>query len=209
MVHTRPCAPATPEPYQAPLQGCLPGASLGPPIPKKIQNNKVNNTHTQEINILFQKNVSLINNGKSFILVGSPPYARAYRRLISNCSPDGTITRRCDIFSTLKPQINSGDCREERVTLLHIFWFCPKLDHYWKEVQRLIQQFTDFPVPDNPVFFLLHCSSIPVRIYKKSVLRHFINANKKPVSHCDGKTKTPLPSCYGSIRWSKPISCKI
>lgn len=34
----------------------------------------------------------------------------------------------------------------------------------------------DYEIPDNPEFFLLHLSEIPISKYKKSILRHLINA---------------------------------
>lgn len=69
-------------------------------------------------------------------------------------------------------------CQEQRGMLLHNFWFCLKLEHSWKEVPRLTQKFGDYAVPEDTTFFLLHLWEIPVRIYKKSVLCHLLDAAK-------------------------------
>lgn len=69
-------------------------------------------------------------------------------------------------------------CQGEKGTILHIFWSCPKLEHFWKEVHRILQKFTECEIPDNPAFFLLHASSIPGKIYKKSIICHLLDAAK-------------------------------
>lgn len=43
--------------------------------------------------------------------------------------------------------------QEERETMLHIFWSCPELDHYWREVWMIVQKLTDHVVLDDPTFF--------------------------------------------------------
>ena len=73
-------------------------------------------------------------------------------------------------------------CGLEQGTLLHIFWSCVKIRKYWLEVQRISQKFTEIQLPDDPAFFLLHSSQIPVRAYKKSVLCHLINAAKSGIT---------------------------
>lgn len=57
-------------------------------------------------------------------------------------------------------------CGEELGSLLHIFWSCSKIRQFWLEFQKIAQKFTEFVIPDDPAFFLLHCSQIPVQIYK-------------------------------------------
>lgn len=80
-----------------------------------------------------------------------------------------------------------GRCQEGRGTLLHVFWSCPKLDYFWKEV------------PDDPAFFLLHISTIPVKIYKRLILRHLLNAAKSCIP---SNWKHPQPPT-GLIKWRK------
>lgn len=62
--------------------------------------------------------------------------------------------------------------------LLQIFWSCPKIKHYWKEVRRIAQEFTDFEIPADPAFFLLHISFMPENIYEKCIIRHLPDATK-------------------------------
>lgn len=69
-------------------------------------------------------------------------------------------------------------CLSDKGTLLHIFWSCPRLKHFWRVVREIVQKFTDRNIPDDPAFFLLHASNIPERVYKKSVIRHLLDAAK-------------------------------
>lgn len=69
-------------------------------------------------------------------------------------------------------------CTQNKGTLLHIFWSCPRIKAFWGEVRRIIQKFTDRKVPDNPAYFLLHVTDTPARVYKKSVVRHLLDAAK-------------------------------
>lgn len=69
-------------------------------------------------------------------------------------------------------------CEEEEGTLIHVFWTCPKIQPFWGEVRRITQKFTEYIVPEDPAFFLLHLSSVPIKTYKKSLVRHLLNAAK-------------------------------
>lgn len=72
-------------------------------------------------------------------------------------------------------------CQEGQRTFLHIFWSCPKLEYFWKEVQRIVQTFTDYEVPDDLAFFLLYISVIPAKIYKWTIIRHLLNTAKSSI----------------------------
>lgn len=67
-------------------------------------------------------------------------------------------------------------CQEERGTLLHVLWSCPKLEYFWREIRRIAQKFTEYNLPEDPALFLLHVSNIPGETYSKLILRHLINA---------------------------------
>lgn len=58
-------------------------------------------------------------------------------------------------------------CREEEGSLLHIFWSCPRLENFWGEVRRITQKFTEYNIPEDAAFFLLHHSKILAKICKK------------------------------------------
>lgn len=51
-----------------------------------------------------------------------------------------------------------------------------------EKVHRRAQLFTDLTVPEDPAFFLLHCSDIPITTYKKSVLRHLLDTAKRCIT---------------------------
>lgn len=72
-------------------------------------------------------------------------------------------------------------CREEHETLLHIFWSCSRIEGYWREVWRIIKKFSDCEIPEDPTFFLLHNSKIPVKTFKNSILCHLLNAAKSSI----------------------------
>ena len=73
-------------------------------------------------------------------------------------------------------------CGLEQGTTLHIFWSCVKVRDYWKEVQRIVQKFTERQIPDDPALYLLHSSQIPMQEYKKSVICHLINTAKTGIT---------------------------
>lgn len=66
----------------------------------------------------------------------------------------------------------------DRGTILQIFWLCQKLHAFWTAVSTISQKFTDFKIPDDPTFFLLHVSTLLTKSYKKSILHHLLNAAK-------------------------------
>lgn len=82
-------------------------------------------------------------------------------------------------------------CHSAKRTLLHIFWSCPLLQHFWTTVRMISQKFTDYPMNDNPAFILLHVSSIPPKKYKKSIIRHLLNAAKSCIPLLWKKTLPP------------------
>lgn len=51
-------------------------------------------------------------------------------------------------------------------------------------------KFTDYKIPGDPAFFLLHVSTISAKNYQKSVLRHLLNAAKACIS-LHWKKQTP------------------
>ena len=71
-------------------------------------------------------------------------------------------------------------CRADRGTLLHIFWSCPGLSRFWRVIREVAQKFTARTIPDDPAFFLLHVSTVPEKTYKKSVIRHLLDAGLHP-----------------------------
>lgn len=95
-------------------------------------------------------------------------------------------------------------CQGDRGTLLHIFWSCPKLSHFWSTVRATIQKFTDYNIPDDPAFFLLHVNTISTKRYKKSIVRHLLNAAKSCIP-LQWKSQTP-PTVASWIQRVEDIS---
>lgn len=82
-------------------------------------------------------------------------------------------------------------CQMDKGTLLHIFWSCPKLTQYWKVIRETVQLFTDRTIPNDPAFFLLHATDTPDKIYKKSVIRHLLDAARACIPLCWKSTLPP------------------
>lgn len=61
-------------------------------------------------------------------------------------------------------------------SLLHIWWDCPSLQPFWKEVHGRITDITSLPINFSPAQFLLHHTSLPRSHYRKSLALHLVNA---------------------------------
>lgn len=64
-------------------------------------------------------------------------------------------------------------------TLLHIWWDCPVIRLYWEDIKSQIKEIMGIDIPLSPVHFLLHIPPTPMSQYKKSVLPHLLNADKR------------------------------
>lgn len=69
-------------------------------------------------------------------------------------------------------------CGSEEGTLLHIFWTCSLVQQFWVAVETIVKKFTNHITQRDPAVFLLHATSAPIKSYKKSVVRHLLNAAK-------------------------------
>lgn len=63
-------------------------------------------------------------------------------------------------------------------TVLHVFWTCDKLQHFWSTVRTLIKQLMVFDPGIHLATYLLHASHLPRKHYKNVVLVHLVNASK-------------------------------
>lgn len=80
--------------------------------------------------------------------------------------------------------------------LLHIFWLCNKITPFWNAIQKYLPKFTDQQLPDDPAFYLLHCNSLPISVYKASLLPHLLNAARNCIA--ESWKQIQLPSL---ARW--------
>lgn len=62
--------------------------------------------------------------------------------------------------------------------LLHIFWSCPRLSHFWEQVRLITCTLTGLDLSLDPAVFLLHLPPLPRKRYKASLAIHLINAAK-------------------------------
>lgn len=70
-------------------------------------------------------------------------------------------------------------CMSNSGTLLHVWWDCPVLQPFWKEIHSLISQITTYTPDFTPAQYLLHHTSLPKSTYCKSLTLHLINAAQK------------------------------
>lgn len=82
-------------------------------------------------------------------------------------------------------------CQKDKGTLLHIFWSCPKLSRFWRVIHETIQLFTDKTITKDPAFFLLHATETPDKVYKRSVIRHLLDAARACIPLCWKSTTPP------------------
>lgn len=63
-------------------------------------------------------------------------------------------------------------------TMAHLWWDCPIIKQYWKEVLQLIKEFTNDEIPEDPWICLLHGVKGSVKQYRASVIPTLINVAK-------------------------------
>lgn len=57
----------------------------------------------------------------------------------------------------------------DKGTILHIFWSCPLLKHFWTTVRAITQKFTDHTIQNDPAFLLFHATTILAQSYKEKI----------------------------------------
>lgn len=67
-------------------------------------------------------------------------------------------------------------CGTQTGTLLNIFWECTRLSLFWQQVLQIIHKLTDVSLQDNPAAVLLNLIPMSCKRYRKSLLRHLLNA---------------------------------
>lgn len=82
-------------------------------------------------------------------------------------------------------------CHQDRGSLLHIWWSCPPLQHFWSDVCRITAQVTSYSLELTPAQFLLHHSPLPHSSYYKSFTMHMINAAKQCIPIHWHSTRVP------------------
>lgn len=92
-------------------------------------------------------------------------------------------------------------CHKERGTILHIWWTCPCIQTFWKEVKRITSQVTSYDFELAPAQFLLHHSPLPHKSYHKSLAMHLINAAKQCIPiHWRSANTPPLKEWFSRIK---------
>lgn len=90
-------------------------------------------------------------------------------------------------------------CESAQGILLHIWWGCPRIWPFWKEVHRLISHITTYTPDFTPAQYLLHHTSLLQFAYKWSLTLHLINTAKLciPMHWRDSPPPTFLNDCKG------------
>ena len=69
-------------------------------------------------------------------------------------------------------------CQGSKGTMLHIFWECPMLRSFWREIRRALQICLEYEIPDDPEFYLLHMNQISEKAYRETSICHPLDAAK-------------------------------
>ena len=69
-------------------------------------------------------------------------------------------------------------CGSSQGTFLHIWWDCPVIESFWKEISKWTRHITETTLNLDAACCLLHINHFPYRKYKKSLTRHMLNAAK-------------------------------
>lgn len=101
------------------------------------------------------------------------------------------------LLHKFKPEIPEvcWRCHQERGTLLHIWWSCPPLLHYWSDVHRITTQITSYSLDLTAAQFLLHHSPLPHTSCYKSLTMHMINAAKQCIPIHWYSKQVPISMC--------------
>lgn len=67
-------------------------------------------------------------------------------------------------------------CSTQTGTLIHVFWECPALDPFWRQVLEIIHRLTGVSLRNNPAAVLLNLTPMSSKRYRKSLLKHLLNA---------------------------------
>lgn len=73
-------------------------------------------------------------------------------------------------------------CNSQIGSLLHVWWNCPRMQPFWKEIHRITSHITTYSLEYSPARYLLHHTAIPQSTYKRSLALHLINATKMCIS---------------------------
>lgn len=82
-------------------------------------------------------------------------------------------------------------CGSEKGVMLHIWWNCPLIRAFWDGVCSRIHAITETEIVFSPECCLLHISNYSLSRYKKSVVRHMLNAANTIIPRHWKTTHTP------------------
>lgn len=80
---------------------------------------------------------------------------------------------------------------KELGSMAHIWWFCPEIMIFWREVKGFIKDITSIDIPDDPWVCLFHMSELPTKTYLKTLLPHLINVAKSLIPRYWQKKERP------------------
>lgn len=69
----------------------------------------------------------------------------------------------------------------QRGMLLHIWWECHQIRHFWTAIRDCINEVLEVDLPLQPAHFLLHVPTVPLIRYRCSILPHLLNTAKRLV----------------------------
>lgn len=82
-------------------------------------------------------------------------------------------------------------CKGAIGSMIHIWWECPALQPFWREVHSIISRVTTYTLDYNPAQYLLHYSTLPKHTYQKWLAMHMVNAARLCIPTHWRSTDTP------------------
>lgn len=100
-------------------------------------------------------------------------------------------------------------CETQEGHILHIFGTCDLIKLFWTAVRTQLRRFTDYPLPEDPAFYLFHHNTLSPSMYKNTLLPHSLNAARRCITDCWKQTQPPSIAHWflkiNEIKWLEEL----
>ncbi|CAH2314807.1 Hypothetical predicted protein [Pelobates cultripes] len=91
-------------------------------------------------------------------------------------------------------------CKQEKGSVLHIWWKCPRLIRYWEDIRKIIADTTTIHLPFDPKTFLLLDISREIPTQTRKLMYHVLLTAQKLIARLWKTTDTPsIPALIQDI----------
>ncbi|CAH2315112.1 cytospin-B isoform X1, partial [Pelobates cultripes] len=82
-------------------------------------------------------------------------------------------------------------CKQDKGSVLHIWWRCPRLIRYWEDTQKIIVEATGIQIPFDPKIFLLLDIPKGIPTKSKKLMYHVLLTAQKLIAQRWKMNETP------------------